>query len=290
MKRILLIFLISITSTTVYCQEAINEKVIGNWIQLNTRATHFIFSKNGDFKFLYGETDIYGALKSVKYKIEMLSDTLHLNIIYKGRNINGKVKRKFIERRVIWLNGDYLTWANYKDLPGITNHIDEYAVLVKDVPTPAKESIKRPLINYLFPKGFKGGAWIAFNQPNGDKPTYDSLGNPILRIPQNGILLTTLHEDVFATANGHYKIWEESQNGSKNRLFKSFEKFEKIDSSCCVPDSLYAFMGGFNQTSRDDINENIFKKPISGNVMSIYIGKYKWFEKNWLHPWDSKME
>jgi hypothetical protein len=234
--------------------------------------------------------EINGGLKSVKYKIEMLNDTLHLKIIYKGLNINGKVKRKSIDRRVIWLNGDYLTWANFKDGSGINNHIDEYAVLVKDVPNPIKEKIKRPLINYVFPADFKGEAWIAFNQPNGIKPTYDSIGNPILKIPQSGILSTTLHEDVFATANGHFKIWKAEPNGGKNKLIKSFDKFERIDSTCCLPDSLYAFMGGFNQTSRDDINENIFKEKISGNVMSIYIGKYKWFVKNWTHPWDSKMK
>ncbi|MHC1702982.1 MAG: hypothetical protein AB9846_03640 [Tenuifilaceae bacterium] len=234
---------------------------------------------------------IYLSWGKAHYEVVVKNDTTWLITTYKRAYVNMHWVRNFKLRRIIWLNGDYITRALYKKGPGINNHIDEYSILVKKTDNPKKVELNWPRISYIFPDGFKGAAWIAFNQPDGIPPAYDSLGNPILKIPANGLLQTTLHEDIFATANEYYKIMEESSKGKGYKRYQSYDKFASIDSTCCNPDSLIAFMCGFNQKPRNDINENIFHKPIYGNVMTIYIGKYKWFEKNWwLHPWDSKME
>lgn len=275
---------------TITGQVLTSKSLVGEWYQLNSSKAYHIFYGNGAYKDVFDGIELWEGWGKIRYEVYVENDTTWLNTIFKKVRVNGKIEKNVKWRRVFWLNGDYITWANYKGLPGIKNHIDEYAILVRTKDNPIKTEIKRPKINYVFPEGFKGAAWIAFNQPNGVPPTYDSLENPILKIPLNGLLLTTLHEDVFATANEHYTIWEESNNGKTKKRYKSYDKFARIDSTCCTPDQYYAFMGGFNQTSREDINENIFKKSIQGNVMSIYIGKYKWFEKNFLHPWDSIMD
>jgi hypothetical protein len=198
---------------------------------------------------------------------------------------NGEVrKRNHTKKHAINLRGDYITSLSYKCGKGINNHIDEYCIFVKDVPNPNIPEYSGTRITYVFPKNFVGAAWIAFNQPNGISPEYDSDGNPIIRIPENGILQTTLHEDAFATANGYYSIVKDY--GGKLSSLKSFDKFDRFDSTCYHAQDTIAIVYGFNQTSREDFNENIFHKEISGNILSIYVGNLSWDEEReeWAHP------
>lgn len=272
-------------------QKVNSESIIGEWCKGSTNNQYcYIFYPNRDYKEFFESIDLFNSWGKVKYEVKLRNDTTWLVTTYKKANVNGRWIKNFTDRRVIWLNGDFISIALYKKGAGINNHIDEYSVLVRKTEYPQKIEFSGPRITYIIPEGYNGSVWIAFNQTKGIPPTYDSLGNPILKIPSNGLLETTLHEDVFATANGYYNIVEESKTGKGLKKFKSFDKVDNIDSTCCNPDSYYAFMGGFNQITRESINLSVFNKSINGNVMTIFIGKYNWFKQNWLHPWDSKRE
>lgn len=284
------LILFAIPVSSVNGQNIRAEDIVGEWHHADyDNGFHFFFFLNSRYKESLNSIDFSKAFGKVKYKIISEMDTSWLILRYKKMHVNGSWVKNFVDRKVIWLNGDYLTVALYKKGLGINNHIDEYSVLVRKKENPKKAEYTGKRINYVIPEGFTGSVWIAFNQPKGSPPEYDSIGNPILIIPSSGLLETTLPEDVFATANRYYNIWGKVNSEKEAKVFKSFDKFDRIDTTTIKPDELYAFVGGFNQTSRSEINE-IFQKPISGNVLTIFIGKMKWFVQYRLHPWDSKRE
>lgn len=267
------------------CQKRISyPEYYGTW-RSNSK---IVLQPNGVYELFFRDSLQVFKDSNSTYKILQRNDTIWLYVTWRKLPQFDGSKIKHTAKYALMIKGDYLTKLSYKELPGITNHIDEYGVWVKEIPNPRNVEYSGKKIIYVFPSDFAGAAWIAFNQKDGIPPEYDSIGNPILKIPENGILQTSLHEDAFATANRYYSIVKDA--GNELVPYKSFDKFDKIDSTCCESESLYAFMQGFNQTSREDINENIFYKSILGNVMTIYIGKYRWFEKNFLHPWDSEMD
>ncbi|MHC1702983.1 MAG: hypothetical protein AB9846_03645 [Tenuifilaceae bacterium] len=249
------------------------------------------FSKDGTFKEYYNDSELISKYNSRNrkntYTIKNIKDTFWLNLTYKNIMLNGKLRKKYIEHRAIHIDGDCITMISFKEGEHRNNHVDEYSNWFRNgTSTLRKKSSSH--IKYILPKGFKGAAWIAFNQQDGISPAFDSIGNVILSIPENGLLLTTLHEDVFATANKNYSILQVESGQNKN-IYQAFEKIEKIDSTCCKTDEYIAIMSGFNQDGRKAINK-LFGKQIKGNVMTIFIGKYKWYDEFRLHPWDSKME
>lgn len=296
MKKLIpfpVLFLIfSLASPQLYSQKLDNQLIVGDWQQMDSGNYKYSFFQDGTYKeYLMG----YEFKKSLKkkpkpntYRVEFKSDTLWLYLTEYNVNVNFKVRKKFTQHYALQTNGDnYLTIIAYKEAKSIYNHIDEYSIFQREgansdiVPKTGKH------IKYVFPKGFKGAAWIAFNQADGVDAVYDSLGNAILYIPNNGLLLTTLREDAFATAQRNYTIVESDNSIEKQYL--TYDKFERFDSTCCKKDEFIAVMGGFNQDGRESINK-VFGKNLKGNIMTIYIGKYRWFEQNWLHPWDSIMD
>jgi len=289
-KNCYLLFFLAIIVAAFSCTKKVTyPEYFGTWKRVDTPSSKKVLCEDGKYKALFYDTLEFSPESNAKYELNYKEDTVWMTTVYHNISNGFEVVRKFHSKEVLFLNGDFITNITYKAIRGpLKNHIDEYGVWVRDVANPKKLDYSGKRITYVFPKNFKGAAWIAFNQPNGVAPEFDSQGNPILRIPENGILETKLHEDAFATANGHYSIVKD--DGEKFIPFKTFDKFDRFDSTCCERDEYYAFMQGFNQKSRDDINENIFRKSITGNVLAIYIGKYQWFEKNELHPWDSEMD
>ncbi len=277
--------IIIVLATFYGCQKKVTyPEYYGTW----KNSTKMVLHPNGIYKwYIRDSVDVFKDSPS-KFTITEREDTIWLIVKHKNLPMlqsNGEVrKRNHTKKHAINLRGDYITILSYKCGKGINNHIDEYCIFVKDVPNPNIPEYSGTRITYVFPKNFVGAAWIAFNQPNGISPEYDSDGNPIIRIPENGILQTTLHEDAFATANGYYSIVKDY--GGKLSSLKSFDKFDRFDSTCYHAQDTIAIVYGFNQTYREDFNENIFHKEISGNILSIYVGNLSWDEEReeWAHP------
>jgi hypothetical protein len=264
-------------------------KLIGTWSLKENPSSKYVFNENGSFKFLLLDSVEFFHKNSSRYRLVNISDTLWVYTKAKAFYYGEKGLKSYRSKMALQLNGDFLTKITYKGARGIENHIDEYGIWVKHVPYPVKVDYKGSKIIYIIPEGFKGEVWIAFNQEDGVLPIYDSLGNPMLMIPECGILQTTIREDAFATANKHYTIISTNQKDQLSPL-ETFDKFDRNvsydDSTCCETNKTYAFMEGFNQTSREDINENIFGKPISGNVMNFYIGTHS----GWANKEDNMIE
>jgi len=223
----------------------------------------------------------------VKHRFKYLNDTLWHYATYKkvptytlGKIVDKKIKLKY----AIQINGDFIASISYKKL-GLKNdnHVDEYGVMVRDTLNPSREKSIGTKITYIIPRNYYGAIWIAFNQPTGESPQYDSIGNPVLIIPENGMLKTKLHEDVFATANKHYVILKKNNDPSYSK-FISYDKFEHFDYNKYNEKDTLAIMCGYNQDAREDINKR-FSQSIEGNVMTIFIGIVNDVEKGNLFPW-----
>lgn len=263
--------------------------IVGNWIQDNSNIHERIFLENNRFKEFYNGTEAVSVYNTTKksntYKLVFNRDTNWLYLDYYKMRVNNILKKKNTNQYAIQLNGNYFTLISYKELKDTYNYIDEYSNWVRKG-EPFSSFVKKGVyIIYIFPPNFKGSAWIAFNQKEGVQPTYDSLGNAILTIPENGILLTKLHEDAFATANRNYSIYELS-NG-KYKSYKTFDKFDKIDSTLFINNENLAIQCGFNQDARESINK-LFGKQIQGNIMTIFIGTYKESNRNRSYPWSKE--
>lgn len=293
MKKLIpfpLLFLIfSLASPQLYSQKLDDQLIVGDWQQMDRGDFKYSFFQDGTYKlYLSGfelKTSSKKSAKANTYKVELKSDTLWLYLTEYNVNVNFKVRKKFTQHYALQTNGDnYLTIISYKEAKSIYNHIDEYSIYQRERAGSDVAPKTGKHIKYVFPKGFKGAAWIAFNQKDGVDPVYDSLGNAILYIPDNGLLLTKLHEEAFATAQKNYSIVENDILNENS--CKTFDGFEKIDSSCCSQDEFIAVMEGFNRVSREDIEKYIFKRSITGNVMTICIGDLKWVVNRKLYTRD----
>lgn len=272
------------------CSINMHSRLLGTWEFAHSTKSKHVFLDKRKYLFMIRDTIIMFNESSSKYKIKEKNDTLWLNIYYKNLPVytqKGLNLQKHKQRFAIEINGDYLTTLSYKSSKGpLKNHIDEYSICIRQTETPKRVfDLKKPKITYIFPKGFKGAAWIAFNQVDGEPPSFDVNGNTLLYIPENGLLQTTLKEDAFATADRHYKIAEIDENEEGFNPYKTFDKFDRIDSTCCRTNEYIAIMSGFNQEGRGVINEKIFGKPINGNVMTIFIGTYEEISHNQFSPW-----
>lgn len=282
MKKILFWLVIAFfTSTQNYIcigQSLTPKVLVGEFYNINHPSFTLKFLPNKEYAVFDDSTKLFDWGKAV-YNITYRNDTSFLNIIYRKAKISEKRVNNLKIRYVVWLNGDYLTIFNYKAGIGINNHIDEYDVFVRKTQSPQKAVITRPTISYIIPSNLNGVVWIAFNQADGVAPEYDSLGNAILKIPESGVLRTSLHEDVYATAIKHYHFFLKKISKS-NESLKVFDKDENFDSTCCIGNTPIILVYGYNQTSRADIDNNIFKSSIKGNVMSFFIGSFKEIEEN----------
>lgn len=275
----ILLFLSISLNNSVLGQNFPYEKLVGKWTMTQAQHTSILFTKKKTMHHFYYDQEL---IIPSKFKLRHKNDSLFLYQIYKNIYVNGKDKRSYKKKAVIWKDDEHLTIAWYKIGKDIRSHIDEYETYKKEGSTSSLKNLKRKEIIYVFPENFIGSAWIAFNQKDGTEPDIDSLGNFVLKIPSDGILKTTLHEDVYATANHLYTIKSEIKGVPFN--YKSCDKFDNIDSTFCKRDELIAVMCGFNQTSRESIN-SFFKEKIRGNVMTLYICTYSELKRNSIAPW-----
>lgn len=268
------------------------------WITNSIAQTSNNISFKGKWKSFYNDTikvenkdDVFSspidliAKSKVKHRFKYKNDTLwHYITCRKVPTYKGTIDKKLKTKNAIQINGDYYTSVSYKEL-GLKNenHVDEYHVMVRDKINPSREKSIGTKITYIIPRNYYGAIWIAFNQPTGETPKYDSTGNPVLIIPENGMLKTKLHEDVFATANKYYVILK-TNNDSNYSKYISYDKFERFDYNKYNEKDTLAIMCGYNQDAREDINKR-FSQSIEGNVMTIFIGTVNDVEKNNLFPW-----
>ncbi len=280
-KRALLCTVCLLCSLLAIGQTIMKNSLVGVWKQEYSLTSYSVYTASGIFTLFLNDIDVYGSEgKPSYYGIKNVNDTSWLLLNHKRINISGKFVNNSHEKEVIWLDGDVITRITYKKGEGINSHIDEYSRLYRANVMPPKKNMAPPRIIYILPPHFKGAAWIAFNQVDGVQPTYDSLGVPMLTIPDNGILRTSLREDSYGTANGLYSIsLKDASAPSGLQSYKVYDKLDPVDSTCCKADELIAIMCGFNQTSRPAIN-TIFGMPIVGNVMTIYIGYFSQFDKH----------
>lgn len=266
-------------------RNALYKKFYGSWKKIQDESQRMVFLENRKFKeFINVDFEVFKDSKS-RFKLVEKNDTVWLYTRGHIPDIDGS-RVWFTHKYSVEINGDYLTLVSYKRFPGMRNFIGKYSVWVREVPNPQREKeIDCRPITYVFPEGFTGASWIAFNQEDGVAPQYDNEGNPVLRIPESGLLKTSLQKDVYATANGCYRMVVDSSNGNGFYPYQAYDTFARIDSTCCAPNENVAFVYGFDHNSRKYLNENIFNEDIRGNVITIFIGTFQERSKWPVEPW-----
>lgn len=280
MKKIIIIPIYFLFFFYGYGQKISEKKqIINTWYSTARNKYSITYSNKKHYQLKYDQK----TLLKGKYKIQKSNDTLWLIETTKDLTYIGESKSKVKSKFAIQINGDYLTKVSYKSGENIYNHIDEYITYVKNIENPQKKTSINKITKYYFPKDFAGPSWIAYNQPDGIPPEFDGDGNPILIIPANGILKTTIKEDAIATSFRSYEIYFYKTKDNLEKL-KCFDKSDIFESLDFQNDSTIASMCGFNQFKRQNINK-IFEQVIIGNVITIYIGPYKNLLEQPMAPW-----
>ncbi len=219
----------------------------------------------------------------LKYWTTEVLDTIYLTLKYEYGHI---------ERYAMRISGDYKVDFSFKSGEGINNHVDEYFLMVRDsVEHPRLFDDGLPITKFVLPQGFKGHVAIAFNQPDGVVPTYDTKGNCIVSIPTSGVLKTQLKEDVFSLAGRRFGIMICDSITKQSVELPSLHRFEFFYGQN-LPQGLSVIVEGFNQLQREDLNR-LFKQQLNGNVLMFYVvddvtAEYenaKSGKTNFMAPW-----
>lgn len=238
--------------------------IYGKWRFTDQLDRYLQFLPNGEVNFIV-ESDSEQCQYGIKYRLEQVCDTLYL-IRQHGSG--------YVERNAIRISGDYMADYSFKELEGITAHIDEYGFQVRDSvvqPRPFDEGL--PITKFILPCGFHGHVTIAFNQINGVAPEYDTQANRIVRIPPNGLLKTQLKEDAFGVAARRFAFLIPDSTTEALVMLPSYDKFENPYMRESLTNTFGVFMQGFNQLSREDVNR-LFGEPIVGNTLMFFVDTY----------------
>ncbi len=257
------------------------DKLEGQWCWRDSIGTYFEYLPNGEVRDVVNFEDYTDPDDGpITYRLEERNDTLYLIHRYKQMMVH-KLGKNYAENVIgyekqwaVKINGDCMEYFCFKSGKGIDNHIDEYDVRIKLTNRkPRLFDTNMPITKYILPKGFKGHVTIAFNQPTGIAPEYDSHGNRIVRIPPSGILKTQMKEDAFGMAGKRFRVMIPDTSSQSLVSLPSYDKFDSPERQESLKNTFGVIMQGFNQLARQDVNR-LFGEPISGNTLMFIVDTY----------------
>lgn len=247
----------------------------GQWCWRDSVGTYFEYLPNGEVRDIINFEDITDPEDGpVTYRLEERNDTLFLIHRYKQMIVNNQNIVGYEKQWAVKISGDCMEQICFKSGKGIDNHIDEYDVRIKLTNgKPRLFDTNMPITKYILPKGFKGHVTIAFNQPTGIAPEYDSHGNRIVRIPPSGILKTQMKEDAFGMAGKRFMVMIPDSSSQALVSLPSYDKFDSPERQESLKNTFGVIMQGFNQLAREDVNR-LFGEPIAGNTLMFLVDTY----------------
>lgn len=263
--RILIVVgFVVVSNSFLFSQEKVDTVsravVSGRWRSTDQPDRYLEFLPNGECRFVV-ESDSEQCQYGIKYRLEAENDTLYLI----RQHASG-----YMQRHAIRISGDYMVTIYFKTLEGITSNVDEYGVYVRDtVAHPRPFDAGLPIAKFILPKGFIGHVTVAFNQPDGVAPEYDTEGNTLMRIPPSGVIYTRQKEDVFGIAARRFEILMEDSTSGKLVRLPSVDKFELFFATS-LPKTTGVVMQGFNQMGREMLN-GVLGRSIQGNILMFYV-------------------
>jgi len=247
----------------------------GQWCWRDSVGTYFEYLPNGEVRDIINFEDITDPEDGpVTYRLEERNDTLFLIHRYKQMIVNNQNIVGYEKQWAVKISGDCMEQICFKSGKGIDNHIDEYDVRIKLTNgKPRLFDTNMPITKYILPKDFKGHVTIAFNQPTGIAPEYDSHGNRIVRIPPSGILKTQMKEDAFGMAGKRFMVMIPDSSSQALVSLPSYDKFDSPERQESLKNTFGVIMQGFNQLAREDVNR-LFGEPIAGNTLMFIVDTY----------------
>lgn len=256
MKRITItLFVIPI----LFCCKSNTEKsLVGKWNCIsnsNNQCYEFYENKNYAFKV--------NDYLTVKGNYILTPDSL---ILYDESN-------QILARYVLKIMNDQIILINFKKY----NHIDEVSLLERDGKNISRKAINEEaeLTTIILPNDYIGYVYICYNQKSGQEKEFGVKGNPIIRIPADGLLQTKQIENPINYVQGKFQFLN-AKGSSKNKTIPFFFFTENIgqldkilDKGFCM-DSVYVCIYGYNQTQRENINA-LFNQKIEGNVLMCRV-------------------
>ena len=311
MKLIIKTLTLSTLLFSISCSNNQTEKefsLTGNWINSFDEANKIIITQDGFFDRLLNDKSIldkftilleedqdgnlieqdYGKLKIQITNIS--NDSIYYSLI-------GSNNDKIFNKGIFLFRNDELLEITYKTLHGITDHIDEISLYHRQGNYSNQGDTTR-IEKIIVPKGYIGQIYLSYDQQNGKEVQYDSSGNPLLFIQNNGTLKTKLKEDPFVIGKQKYEFYEIDsltreiskitvfQHGDLRKInqqikFRNKDIFLNADIN-----QTGLFVYGFNQRGRESLENEIFKEKVYGNILCMEIDTIKerlhldWYSEN----------
>ena len=297
MFRVIILFIFLFSACQMDQEPDLQSQLIGKWEDVFEDSHRIEFAPNGDFtRYREGQTlDIstttffeendngellevnYGQLKYHIHAIQ--ADSIYYSLI-------GSENNKIYSTGIFLLRQNELLEITYKTLHGIRDHIDEISVY-KKVSTTLAPSTPEIVEKIILPEGFIGNIYIAYNQVDGEAISLDSLGNPVLLIPENGRLKTQLSEDPFRLAKQQYEFYERDsithelsritvfQHGDLRAIQRKINTGKENVHLYYDLEDTALFVYGFNQVGREYLEQDVFQQRLDGNVLSLEMDTIK---------------
>jgi hypothetical protein len=255
-------------------------------------------------KFHIGSWACVGTQNNIK--VTFTHDTLLYEMYINGKNIaaiNSKysclasndtlfiqtIEEIPVRFHIIRIGQSQAVLAGFKGAKGIEDHIAG-AFSIERIS--GEENYDKPAIetgmipekniehhNYILPDGFTGILAIAYNQPEGIMPTYDSLGNKTFSLVGNTDFLAKVQSapDIICFAMNKIKFFYPGSDGLAIPL-RSYKVFDTVPQEHLLKEN-HVFLVGYNRIGRHEISK-IINDTIEGNILFLKVGKDAVYSEN----------
>jgi hypothetical protein len=216
-----------------------------------------------------------------KYACQASNDTLFVQTI----------EEKPFRILMIRTGHEKFVFAVFKGVKGTEDHI-AHAFQIEKIPgshngkkagihSEVNRDIPIHPDTYILPYGFTGVFAIAYNQPDGMLPAYDSSGNKVYSFINNINFLAKVQSspDIISYALNNMRFFYPGPDGSAIPL-TSYHIFDTVSQEHLLNEN-HVFLVGFNRIGRCEINK-IVNDTIEGNIMFLKIGKDAFYSENVL--------
>lgn len=274
MKQSIYLSFVFITLFFGGCSHPSNNQLTGVWNLLPDKKSGYEFKGNNEFLL---KTD-HEILVKGKYTIRTGYDSLYL-CTTGPTGILDSIPMRFIYK----IEGNLLYLCDFKNAPGIKDHIDEVGVYEKmnlvgtRVSKPVKDTTKTQVI--VFEGNLIGNYGINYQQQDGEE-SVDSKGRMLVHSSENGLFNTKFKADPFEYIKNNFIFMNKDHKVIPSFIMGHSSKSQKeLLSRGFNNDSVYVCLYGYNQGARDEVNR-FFNKQISGQVLMFRVDTLKNFLNN----------
>ena len=256
------------------CSHPSNNQLTGVWNLLPDKKNAYEFKENNEFLLKINNE----ILVKGKYTIQPGTGNLYLYT----KDTNGKLDSMPI-RFIYKIEGNLLYLCDFKNAPGIKDHIDEVTVYekVNPVETLASKQIKDTTKTQVivFDGNLIGNYGINYQQPDGEQGV-DSKGRILMHISKYGLFKTKFKADPFEYIKNNFIFMNRYHKVIPSFIMANFQNDRKeLLSRGFNNDSVYVCLYGYNQDARERVNQ-FFNKQISGQVLMFRVDTLKNFLNN----------